>query len=85
MAATVDEEGGGKDGGDILSACELRDKLINVPQIERASAGRGRQLLFATLSIPKDQRKLAVYTLGQARVPARWPLADPEGVVPTRS
>lgn len=64
MAASVDEEGGGKDGGDILAACRLQDKLIGVPQIDRASAGLGRQLLLTTLSTPKDQRKLALSTLG---------------------
>lgn len=37
VPAFVDEEGGGEDGGDILAACGLQDKLINVPQIERAS------------------------------------------------
>lgn len=38
--------------------------LSNSPQIERASAGLGRQVLPATLSAPKDGRKLAFLTLG---------------------
>lgn len=69
MPASVDEEGGGEDGGDILAACGLQDKLINVPQIERASAGLGRQLLLISLSTPEDQRKLAFYTPGPESQP----------------
>lgn len=69
MAASVDEEGGGKDGRDILAACGLQDKLINVSQIERASAGLGRQLLLTALSTRKDQRKLALDTLGPESQP----------------
>lgn len=69
MAASVDEEGGGKNGGDILAACGLQDKLISVPQIERASAGLGRPLLLTALSILKGQRKLALNTLGPESQP----------------
>lgn len=65
----VDEDGGGKDGGDILAACGLQDKLIKVPQIERASAGLGRPLLLTTLSTPKEQRKLALSTPGPESQP----------------
>ena len=38
--------------------------LSNSPQIDTASAGLGRQVLPATLSAPKDGRKLAFLTLG---------------------
>lgn len=55
----VDEE----DGGDILAACGLQDKLIKVPQIERASAGLGRPLLLTTLP-PKSKESWRFPSLG---------------------
>lgn len=65
-ASSVDEEGGRRD---ILAACRPQDKLINGPQIERASAGPGRQLLPTSLSTRKDQRKLVFHTLGTESQP----------------
>lgn len=79
MAASVDEEGGGRD---ILAVCRPQDKLIKGPHIERASAGPATPTYR---SLYPQRPEKAGLSHPRDRIPARWPLADPEGVVPTRS
>lgn len=68
IAPSVDEEGGGRDGGDILAACEPRDKLIKQPSDRKGLSWAG-STSSARHSFYPQRWKKAFLTLGPESQP----------------